>query len=106
VNQIYSFLYLEQPIDIPSAPGYTPGYESFPGIHHSHSASADLRRIDMQSVEQRHMTGDRVLFTLFFSYYSLKQRQNAEAVLDELKTRYPDSNFLRSMESMIMWAGD
>ena len=60
----------------------------------------------MQSVEQRHMTGDRVLFTLFFSYYSLKQRQNAEAVLDELKTRYPDSNFLRSMESMIMWAGD
>ena len=65
-----------------------------------------LDRIDIETLTQRGITGDRLLFTRFYCYYSLKQRENAEAVLEKVKRSYPDSDYLRSMESMILWAGD
>ncbi len=61
------------------------------------------KKIDLKSIEKQHITGDMVLYSIFQCYYNLRQKAEAEKIINTCEQLYPASEMNGAMRQMVVF---
>ncbi len=59
------------------------------------------RKLDLKKTEEQHLPGDTILMSVFMCYYHLRQRAEAEKVIETTARLYPESDAVDDMRRMM-----